>query len=89
MSIEQMNFYQRKLAYEMDSKDEIHWDEKARERMKEIPAFVRGMVKRSVEGYCAKNGILRVTPKVLADIRSRMPTPKIFGKKEVSERVSE
>ena len=89
---EQLNFgssMEYGLAYEMDSKDEIHWDEKARERMKEIPAFVRGMVKRSVEGYCAKNGILRVTPKVLADIRSRMPTPKIFGKKEVSERVSE
>ncbi|MCH7910619.1 MAG: PCP reductase family protein, partial [Candidatus Hydrogenedentes bacterium] len=48
-------------------------------RMKEIPAFVRGMVKKSVESYCRRNSISRVTPDVLADIRGRMPTPKVFS----------
>jgi radical SAM protein with 4Fe4S-binding SPASM domain len=60
--------------------ESIRWEDAARERMKQIPAFVRGMVTRSVESYCAKNGITTVTPEVLEDIRSRMPTPKMFGK---------
>jgi hypothetical protein len=49
--------------------------------MKQIPAFVRGMVTRSVESHCRKSGIEMVTPSVLDEIRSRMPTPRIFGRK--------
>jgi hypothetical protein len=58
----------------------IAWDEAASERMKRIPAFVRGMVVRAVEDTCRKNGIERVTVEELERIRSRMPTPKMFGK---------
>jgi hypothetical protein len=47
--------------------------------MQRIPAFVRGMVTRSVESWCAKNGVELVTAEVLEEIRSRMPTPKVFG----------
>src|SRR5688500_18129474 len=57
----------------------IAWEEAAAERMKKIPAFVRGMVMRAVEDSCRKNGIDRVTADELERIRARMPTPKIFG----------
>ena len=47
--------------------------------MKRIPAFVRGMVVKAVEESCRKNGFERVTVEELERIRSRMPTPKMFG----------
>ena len=59
----------------------IAWDDSAAERMKKIPAFVRGMVTRAVEESCRKNGLDRVTVEELERIRSRMPTPKIFGQR--------
>ncbi len=57
---------------------DIAWDDAATERMKKIPAFVRGMVVRAVEDSCRKNGIGRVTVEELERIRARMPTPKMF-----------
>jgi radical SAM protein with 4Fe4S-binding SPASM domain len=66
--------------YGRDSTETIRWEDAASKRMKQIPAFVRGMVTRSVESYCTKNGITTVTSEVLEEIRSRMPTPKMFGK---------
>lgn len=59
----------------------LAWDPAARERMEQVPAFVRGWVVRAVESYCAKNGLSRVTEQLLAEIRARMPTPKLFGKR--------
>ena len=58
---------------------EVAWDPGARARMKDIPAFVRGMVSRRVEAYCREHGLARVTPELLAEIRAKMPTPKLFG----------
>ena len=57
----------------------LAWEPAAKERMQRIPAFVRGMVTRAVESWCAKNGVTLVTAEVLDDIRSRMPTPTVFG----------
>ena len=57
----------------------IAWDDAAAARMKRIPAFVRGMVVKAVEESCRKNGFERVTVEELDRIRSRMPTPKMFG----------
>ena len=56
----------------------IAWDAAAEERMKKIPAFVRGMVVKAVEDTCRKNGLERVTVEELERIRARMPTPKFF-----------
>jgi len=70
----------RPLEYGRDASETLVWEDGARERMKQIPAFVRGMVTRSVESYCARNDIATVTVEVLERIRSRMPTPKIFGR---------
>ena len=59
----------------------LTWDPAARARMEQVPAFVRGMVVRAVESWCSKNGVSCVTPELLAEIRSRMPTPKVFGRR--------
>jgi radical SAM protein with 4Fe4S-binding SPASM domain len=67
------------LEYGSESPTTIAWDDAAAERMKKIPAFVRGMVVRAVEESCRKGGLDRVTVEELERIRARMPTPKIFG----------
>jgi radical SAM protein with 4Fe4S-binding SPASM domain len=66
------------IEYGLASPVSIAWDDAAAERMKKIPAFVRGMVVRAVEDSCRKNGIARVTIEELERIRARMPTPKFF-----------
>jgi radical SAM protein with 4Fe4S-binding SPASM domain len=68
-----------RFEYGIESPATIAWDDAASERMKKIPAFVRGMVVKAVEETCRKNGISRVTPEELERIRARMPTPKFFG----------
>ena len=65
--------------YGPESPSTIAWDDAAAERMKKIPAFVRGMVVKAVEDSCRRNGIDRVTAEELEKIRARMPTPKMFG----------
>jgi len=63
----------------METPSSVAWDDGATERMKRIPAFVRGMVVKAVEDSCRKKGIDRVTVEELERIRARMPTPKLFG----------
>ena len=67
------------IEYGPESPKTIAWDDEAAARMKKIPMFVRGMVVRAVEESCRKGGLDRVTVEELDRIRSRMPTPKIFG----------
>jgi hypothetical protein len=69
----------RAIEYGRESATTIAWDDAAAERMKKVPAFVRGMVVRAVEESCRKSGLDRVTVEELERIRARMPTPKIFG----------
>ena len=67
------------IEYGPEAPKTIAWDDAAAERMKKIPAFVRGMVVGAVEESCRKNGLDRVTVEELERIRARMPTPKMFG----------
>ena len=76
----------RAMEYGPESPKTIAWDDAAAERMKKIPAFVRGMVVGAVEESCRKNGLDRVTVEELDRIRARMPTPKIFGQVEEQPR---
>jgi radical SAM protein with 4Fe4S-binding SPASM domain len=69
----------RMIEYGAEPASTIAWEEAASERMKKIPAFVRGMVVRAVEETCRKSGLDRVTVEELERIRARMPTPKMFG----------
>jgi radical SAM protein with 4Fe4S-binding SPASM domain len=67
------------MEYGAEPPRTVAWDDAAAERMKKIPAFVRGMVVKAVEDSCRKSGLDRVTVEELDRIRARMPTPKIFG----------
>jgi hypothetical protein len=67
------------IQYGAEPPKTIEWEDAAAERMKKIPAFVRGMVVKAVEESCRRNGIDRVTAQELEKIRARMPTPKMFG----------
>ena len=68
-----------KVEYGRSAVTEIAWDDDARERMKKIPAFVRGMVVKAVEDSCRKSGVARVTLAELESIRARMPARNLFG----------
>lgn len=70
----------RAVTYGEPEATQIAWDDEARERMRSVPAFVRGMVVRAVESHCAREGLARVTVEELEKIRARMPTPKLFGR---------
>jgi hypothetical protein len=67
------------IEYGAEPPRTVAWDDAAAERMKKIPAFVRGMVVGAVEESCRKSGLDRVTVEEIERIRARMPTPKIFG----------
>jgi radical SAM protein with 4Fe4S-binding SPASM domain len=67
------------VEYGSSAETTLVWDPAARERMKQIPAFVRGMVARRVEAYCQEKRLPRVTEDVLAEIRAKMPTSKLFA----------
>jgi hypothetical protein len=69
------------IQYGQPAERALEWDPDALERMKRIPAFVRGMVTKSVESYCRKEGAQRVSVELLEEIRSKMPTPKFFGER--------
>jgi radical SAM protein with 4Fe4S-binding SPASM domain len=69
----------RAIEYGGESPATIAWDAAAAERMKKVPAFVRGMVVKAVEESCRRSGLERVTVEELERIRARMPTPKFFG----------
>ena len=69
----------RAIEYGGESAATLAWDAAAAERMKRVPAFVRGMVMRAVEESCRKHGLDRVSVEELERIRARMPTPKLFG----------
>jgi len=68
------------IEYGKSAERAIEWEPAAEERMKRVPAFVRGMVVRRVEDWCQKNGVHKVTVEQLEELRSRMPTPKMFGR---------
>jgi AdoMet-dependent heme synthase len=72
-------FSSRFIEYGAAPPATVAWDDEAAARMKKIPMFVRGMVIKAVEETCRKNGLERVTVEELERIRSRMPTPKMFG----------
>ena len=67
------------IQYGLEAAATIAWDDDAAQRMKKIPAFVRGMVMKAVEDSCRKSGVDRVSIEELEKIRARMPTPKFFG----------
>jgi AdoMet-dependent heme synthase len=50
---------------------ELRWEAEARERLRAIPSFARGMVVRAVEVYARRRGDTVITADLLADVRAR------------------
>ena len=70
---------ERVVAYGDDFTPGLVWSDAARERMKRIPSFVRGVVMQRVEEWARRQGRREVTPELLAEVRSAMPID--FSKK--------
>jgi len=49
----------------------LQWSDAAKERLKRLPSFARGMVVKGAERYAAEQGISVVTPEVLQAVRER------------------
>jgi radical SAM protein with 4Fe4S-binding SPASM domain len=58
------------LTFGLAVEEELTWESEARERLKAIPSFARGMVVKAVEAYARGRGITVVTAAVLAEVRS-------------------
>jgi radical SAM protein with 4Fe4S-binding SPASM domain len=56
-------------TFGLEVTQELRWEDAARERLKAIPSFARGMVIKAVEAYARSHGQQVVTPALLADIR--------------------
>jgi len=54
-----------------DDTIQIQWTEEALERLERVPAFLRGMVRKGVEGYARRKGLKEVTPDLMAGLRKR------------------
>jgi radical SAM protein with 4Fe4S-binding SPASM domain len=52
---------------------ELLWSDEARERMKRIPSFVRGVVTSRMEDFARKQGKSEITVEMLKEIRNSMP----------------
>jgi radical SAM protein with 4Fe4S-binding SPASM domain len=67
------------LQYGESAAPGLVWEAEAEQRIKRVPAFVRGMVVRAVEEHCRKAGLTTVTAAALDEIRSRMPARPSFA----------
>jgi hypothetical protein len=48
----------------------VVWSEEARERLSNVPSFVRGMVKRIYADYARERGIATITPAIMDQART-------------------
>jgi radical SAM protein with 4Fe4S-binding SPASM domain len=53
---------------------ELTWEDAARERLRAIPSFARGMVVKGVEAYARRRGDTVITADLLAEVRARWGT---------------
>ena len=56
-------------TFGLEVKQELVWQPAARDRLKAIPSFARGMVVKGVEAYARSHGLMEITPELLTEIR--------------------
>ena len=49
----------------------IAWTQEAQDRLQRVPIFIRSRVKQSAEAHARRQGLVSVTPEVLAQLRQR------------------
>lgn len=47
------------------------WTEEAKKRLSTVPIFLRGMVKKGVEGYARAKGVREITPDLMGELRNK------------------
>ncbi len=63
---------------ELDEKKEVRemgplvWEDAATARLKKVPVFLRGMVKKGLERYAKEKGLRVITPEIMEEMRSRV-----------------
>jgi len=55
-----------------NKKTDIIWDEEASERLKNVPVFLRSMVKKGIEQYARTKGLSSITPEMMEEMRKRV-----------------
>lgn len=63
----------RAVTYGAAVEAALEWTDEARARLDRVPGFVRGVVTSRVEAFARERGYDRVTPEVLAEVRSALP----------------
>ncbi|MBI3989868.1 MAG: radical SAM protein [candidate division NC10 bacterium] len=58
-------------TFGLEARLTLEWTEAARERVKRLPSFARGMVIKGAERYAREQGIHVITPEVLQAVRER------------------
>jgi len=58
-------------TFGLEARFTLQWDDAAKERLKRLPSFARGMVIKGAERYAAEQGISVITPEVLQAVRER------------------
>ena len=50
---------------------ELRWTDAAKQRLKRVPSFARGMVTKSVEKYAQEHGYHEITPEIMKAVKER------------------
>ena len=62
---------QKKIAFATETDYDLQWTAAAKERLKRVPSFARGMVTKSVEKYAREHGHREVTPELMKAVKKR------------------
>jgi len=60
------------MAGEVAKPEGIQWTPEAEERLKNIPSFIRSMVKRGIEDHAKAQGVTLIDKEVMASVRENM-----------------
>ena len=66
-------------AYGITIDYQLSWTPEARQRTEAIPAFVRGMVVKQVEGYARQHGYAIITPELMAEVKEKVIGNRVAG----------
>ena len=59
------------LTFGLSVDYQLTWEPEARDRLRAIPSFARGMVVKAVEAYARGRGESVITAALLADVRAK------------------
>ena len=73
----------QKVSIEMKAGSELQWDDRAKERIKNVPAFMQNMVVRMIESKAKEKGINRITSEFIDELKNKAYS---HGYKKITDR---